>query len=398
MAANYFHSATAPSLENQARTPYGRSGSRTVVRDTIGAVQQVQAGLVEMGVPPGLAETLAQDDQRIGKRIYLLDNSGSMNAPDGNLLEEGGGGRLIPKQCTRWEEITAFAKEHARWNLAVGTPCEFMLLNSPSQGTGLAGQEGRDFVSIDRFGGDDAVQLASLDRLLSNGPRGVTPIAERLEEIRLRLHAEAAELAQREQMVFLTLATDGLPTSPLSGQSTSADQEQMVKALRRLCAELPVQLVIRLCTDDAQTVEFYNKIDDEYELPLDILDDYVSEAQEIMSNGNGWFTYTPVLHRIREAGTLCKLLDAIDEAELRPIEVRQMVSMLGQASMEATMRTKNDREFVNEVAKMASSAKPVFDPITQQMQPFVNLKRLRRALKVGFRGNVLPVFFPCASA
>lgn len=242
------------------------------------------------------------------------------------------------------------------------------------------------------------MQLSSLDRLLSNGPRGVTPIAERLEEIRLRLHAEAAELAQREQMVFLTLATDGLPTSPLSGQSTPADQEQMVNALRRLCAELPVQLVIRLCTDDAQTVEFYNKIDDEYELPLDILDDYVSEAQEILGNGNGWFTYTPILHRIREAGTLCKLLDAIDEAELRPIEVRQMVLMLSQASMGATMRTKNDRDFVNEVAKMAVSAKPVFDPITQQMQPFVNTQRLRRALKVGFRGNVLPVFFPCASA
>merc|ERR1712096_379574 len=129
----------------------------------------------------------------------------------------------------------------------------------------------------------------------------------------------------------------------------------MITALRRLCAQMPVQIVIRLCTDDAETVGFYNKIDDEYELPLDILDDYMSEAQEIMSNGKGWFAYTPILHRIREAGTLCKVLDAIDEAELRPPEVRQMVQLLSNCPVPITAQ--NDRQFINEVAKMIATAK-----------------------------------------
>lgn len=395
---NGFNPATAPTLlqESPQRPLYSKQGSKTVVRENPNALQsaQVREGLIEMGVPHALAEQLAEDDQRIGKRIYLLDNSGSMNASDGNLLSDGGAGRMVSRSCTRWEEICAFAQDHARWNLAVGTPCEFMLLNSCGRGANVVPQEGRDFVSIDRSVGDDSGQLGSLDRLLkSNGPRGVTPMAERLEEIRLRLHAEAEELARRGQMVFLTIATDGLPTSPMSGQSTPADQQQMVSALRRLCAELPVQLVIRLCTDEDAIVQFYNKIDDELELPLDILDDFASEAKEISDNGNGWFTYTPVLHRIREAGTLCKLLDALDETRFTPRDARKMVELL---STESTpMIAGTDREFVKQVEKMVSTAKPVFDPISQKMMPFVNTLKLRRAMKVGFRGNVLPVILPC---
>jgi len=400
---NNFNPATAPLLsqESSQQPLYGKQGSRTVVRETANALQsaQVREGMIEMGVPRGLAEQLAQDDQRIGKRIYLLDNSGSMNASDGNVLSDDGAGRMVSRSCTRWEEICAFAEDHARWNLAVGTPCEFMLLNSfgrGANGANVVPQEGRDFVCIDRSIGDDSAQLGSLDRLLkSNGPRGVTPMAERLEEIRLRLHAEAEELARRGQMVFLTIATDGLPTSPLSGQSTSTDQQQMVSALRRLCAELPVQLVIRLCTDEDAIVQFYNKIDDELELPLDILDDFASEAKEISDNGNGWFTYTPVLHRIREAGTLCKLLDALDETRFTPRDARKMVELLSNESI--PMRAGTDREFVKQAEKMVASSKPVFDPISQKMTPFVNTLKLRRAMKVGFRGNVLPAIFPCVA-
>jgi hypothetical protein len=350
--------------------------------------------MVEMGVPRGLADQLAQDDQRIGKRIYLLDNSGSMNASDGNVLGDGGAGRIVSRSCTRWEEICAFAEDHARWNLAVGTPCEFMLLNSMGRGPSVSPQEGRDFVSIDRSAGADSEQMRSLDKLLkNNGPRGVTPIAERLEEIRLRLHAEAEELARRQQMVFLTIATDGLPTSPWSGQSTSKDQEQMVSALRRLCAELPVQLVIRLCTDEESTVQFYNKIDDELELPLDILDDFASEAKEITDKGNGFFAYTPLLHRIREAGTLCKLLDDLDENQFTPRDARKMVELLSNDS--TPIRVGTDREFIQHVEKMIASAKPVYDPVKQRMMPFVNVRKLRVTMKVGFRGNVLPVICPC---
>jgi len=376
--------------------PLNDVGSLTVVRENTGALQQAQMrdGLLEMGVPQGLAEQLAQDDRRIGKRIYLLDNSGSMDAFDGNMLSDDGAGLFVSRLCTRWEEICAFAEDHARWNLAVGIPCEFMLLNSLGRGPTVAPQEGRDFVCIDKSAGDVPGQMRSLDRLLkNNGPRGVTPIAERLEEIRLRLHAQAEELARRQQMVFLTIATDGLPTSPWCGRSTAQDQEEMVSSLRRLCAELPVQLVIRLCTDEDSIIQFYNKLDDELEWPLDILDDYASEAKEISGKGNGWFTYTSLLHRVREAGTLCKLLDNLDETRFTPRDTRKMVELLSNDS--TLMRVGTDKEFIQHVQKLIASEKPVFDPISKKMMPFVNIKKLQVALKVGFRGRMLPGVRAC---
>jgi len=399
-----FVRATTVPLNDVGSVPFVRAttvplndvGKLTVVREIATALHfsQMREGMVQMGVPQGLVEQLAQDDQRIGKRIYLLDNSGSMSSFDGNVLSDGGAGRMVSRSCTRWEEICAFAGDHARWNLALGIPCEFVLLNSLGRSQSVAPQEGRDFVCIDKSAGNDSEQISSLNRLLkNNGPRGVTPLAERIEEIRLRLHAQVEELARRQQMVFLIIATDGLPTSLLSGQSTAQDREQMVYGLRRLCGELPVQLVIRLCTDEDSTVEFYNKLDDEMEWPLDILDDFASEAKEISSKGNGWFTYTSLLHRIREAGTLCKLLDNLDEAQFTPRDTRKIVEMLSSDSSLNGVGT--DKEFIRHVEKTIASEKPVFDPIRQKMMPFVNMKKLRVAMKVGFRSQMPTSIFAC---
>lgn len=138
-------------------------------------------------------------------------------------------------------------------------------------------------------------------------------------------------------------------------------------------------------------VQFYNKIDDELEWPLDVLDDFASEAKEIWDNGNGWFTYTPMLHRIREAGTLCKLLDDLDEKRFTPRDTRKMVEMLSNDS--TLMSAETDKDFIKHVEKLIASATPVFDPVSKQMTPFVNMKKLRAALKAGGRGPIS--FFAC---
>ena len=53
---------------------------------------------------------------------------------------------------------------------------------------------------------------------------------------------------------------------------------------------LPVCLVIKLCTDDQSTVDFYNSIDSMVGIPVDVLDDYYSEALEIYLR-NSWLNY-----------------------------------------------------------------------------------------------------------
>lgn len=280
------------------------------------------------------------------------------------------------------------ALEQATWNLAIGTPCEFVLLN-PGPAPLL---EGRDFVCLDAGGGRGrggglppsqvAAAVEPLSRMLDcNGPRGVTPVADRLDEIHQRVRGEYADLAGRGQRVVLVIATDGLPTSAQSGQSTEADRRRMVSALKRLMTELPVFVVIRLTTDEDSVIEYYNKVDQELELPLEVLDDIESEAKEIRGQGNSWLTYSPLLHRIREGGTFVKFFDLLDERRLTPVEASLFAQLLLRREGEAPMPT-NAQEFCDSEAleTAVGQAPMVYDPICRRLAPPIYLSALRWAV------------------
>jgi len=382
MAGLAYTAPSAPPLGEpqviQATLIPGAPGTSGQHRDT-DPVEQVRAGLTELGVPLGLASLLAQEDQRIGLRIYLLDNSGSTAAMDGSVAQQGPGGRYTFRSSSRWDEVVALALDHARWNLTIGVPAEFMLLNSPCRENGMPLVEGRDFVHIERGNGmSDSQQVERLSSMLnSNGPRGVTPITARVHEIHQRIRQDFSAMTSSGQFVFLCICTDGMPTTPFSGMSTPTDQQEMCAALRRICTELPVQLVIRLCTDDEATVEFYNKVDEDMELPMDILDDMKGEANEIRKAGNGWFAYTPLLHRIREAGTMCKLVDLLDERKLTEPEIVKLVQLLSNREQPFSS---DPARFVEELRTYTSSSAQVFNVATLRMEPFVDFRAIRAAL------------------
>jgi len=230
--------------------------------------------------------------------------------------------------------------------------------------------------------------------LRNNSPRGVTPLTERLEEIFLRVKKEANALRERRQMVFITIATDGLPTSSTSGDSKPIDQQRLIDQMRCLCSALPIQLVIRLCTDDKKTIDFYNGIDEELEFPLDILDDIASEAQEVArGHRNNWFAYSPLLHRVREAGTLCKVLDSIDEKTLNAQEIRYLAELLSGST--TPLHTLSDRDFINELQQLVAKTPLVYDAGAQKMRPVLDIRRLRVAMRVGCRGKLIPMLCAC---
>lgn len=283
------------------------------------------------------------------------------------------------------------ARDHARWNMTLGVPCEFILLNCIARSGGQPSIEGVDFVSFN----DSKHDMQDLERLLrENPPRGVTPLADRVAEIHQRIAAQAQELASRGQMVFLTIATDGLPTAANFGGSNPADRDRLVLELRRLATRLPVQLVIRLCSDEDNVVKFYDEIDEEMELPMDVLDDLSGEAKQIAEKGNGWFVYSPLLHRVREAGTLCKLLDDLDERSFGQVEARRFVQLMSPVPLSAAeFHSADPKEFIASVSRIASSAAPMFDPISGQPKPFVDSKKLSKLLRVG--GGGLACFAWC---
>jgi hypothetical protein len=90
---------------------------------------------------------------------------------------------------------------------------------------------------------------------------------------------------------------------------------------------LPVWVVVRLCTDNDNIVDYWNNIDGQLELNMDVLDDPLGEAKEIHSV-NRWLTYGEPLHRLREFGVTAKELDLIDEALLSMEEMRNFCSFL----------------------------------------------------------------------
>eukprot|EP01043_Picozoa_sp_COSAG02_P037306 COSAG02_NODE_2789_length_8024_cov_8.486183_3_plen_411_part_00 len=231
--------------------------------------------LVSLGVPPSLAELLCDEDKQIGLRIFLLDNSGSTAMGDGKYFyTDERDGRTYSAGCTRWEEISRMAVEQAEWNAAIQVPTEFCLLNA----------RGDDNIPcrIDPKKGDVGRQIEGLRLLLKrNGPTGVTPLATRITAIAERLRQQEQQLISAGQKVVLNIATDGLPTSASSGHSTSATRDQLSRLLRQIQLELPIYLVIRLTTDDDSTIEYYNSIDSEIEVNMEVLDDIEAEAQEI---------------------------------------------------------------------------------------------------------------------
>ena len=49
--------------------------------------------------------------------------------------------------------------------------------------------------------------------------------------------------------------------------------------------QLPVWVVIRLCTNEDRMVEYWNNIDSAIELNMDVIDDPLGEATEIYKYG-----------------------------------------------------------------------------------------------------------------
>jgi len=349
--------------------------------------RRIQDGLVSMGVPFGLARLVAEEDRQIGLRIFLLDNSGSTATVDGKYLDTE---RMQMVPCSRWEEIRRMALQHAAMNAHVGTPCEFVLLNPPARRAFAEFQDGVDLAIVDAKRGPVQEQLAALEQMLQRTrPNGATPLNERLREIHHRLQFAHSDLVPLGLRSVVVVATDGLLSS--SGSNLPSDQakKEVVQTLRRLTSELPVFVVIRLATDDDSTTAYYNEIDAEEELPLEVIDDIIGEAQEAAENGNGWLTYSPMVHMIREGGTFIRLFDALDERQLVPLEARELASyMLQRDGKEQPLPSGLGADVCYAVENCLQHLPQVYDPIIGGMAPVLKKRKFRLALNVNVMAMV----------
>ncbi len=349
------------------------------------------AALSRLGVPRGLAR-LAQDEAaRVGLRVFLLDNSGSTNTLDGKRLLLGSD---VAQTCTRWQEVSHMALVAARLGAATGVPCEFHLLNrrsvAPAGSAPYAAlREGQDYLCTRSAAEVEALRLF----LESVEPSGVTALAERLGALAARFERFSRERGDepesrhsRNKLAFLVIATDGAPTPLFDGRPTKAAAEAALSELRRLAATLPLRLVVRLCTDEREAVDFWNDADKELELGVDVLDDLEAEAEQIAAVGNGWLAYSPALHALRESGTLVGLLDLLDERRLGPGEAVTLAGILLDSAAEGPLPDWKGEgaafeTFVAALRKRCDAAGTAFDARLRRRAPVVDADGLIRAIR-----------------
>ena len=107
------------------------------------------------------------------------------------------------------------------------------------------------------------------------------------------------------------------------GEASDGDIAQALKPLH----DLPVWVVIRLCTEEAGIVSYWTNIDKQLELSMDVLDDPIGESKEIMKHNN-WLTYGTPMHRLREFGIVAREFDLLDETALSAEQMHKFCALL----------------------------------------------------------------------
>eukprot|EP00591_Stephanopyxis_turris_P009048 CAMPEP_0195517908 /NCGR_PEP_ID=MMETSP0794_2-20130614/11816_1 /TAXON_ID=515487 /ORGANISM="Stephanopyxis turris, Strain CCMP 815" /LENGTH=409 /DNA_ID=CAMNT_0040646785 /DNA_START=266 /DNA_END=1495 /DNA_ORIENTATION=+ len=328
--------------------------------------------LKQQGFTTGLANAISENCNVFPLRMWVVDNSGSMNTADGHrILETVNQNNMKIVNSTRWEEIKECVNYHAQMSALLNAPTVFRLLNDPGARLG-----GKAFCVADK-GKELAQQDIANARSTMNkiSPGGLTPLTEHVLEIQQIARSLAPQLRTNGQKVVIALATDGIPTDD-EGYSGAFVRKQFVDALR-LLEGLPVWIVIRLCTDDDEVVNFYNDIDEQLELSIEVLDDFVGEAKEVYEH-NKWLNYALPLHRCREMGFHDRVFDLIDERTLTRTEVRQFcVLIFGKNMFDGVPDPEIDwMGFVNAIARMLRKEKNQWNPIEKKMMPWIDIKAL----------------------
>lgn len=374
----YHHTATAPARPSLAteKSNYKLPSSRRNGEFALVPENQVKQ-LTNQGYTRGLASSLAQTIKTFPLRIWVVDNSGSMQNTDGHrFIETKRTQDIKVVDCSRWNEIKDCIEYHAQMAAALEAPTAFRMLNDPACGPNSQ-QFGIAENSIDKH-----VLQEELDRAITimktAQPGGVTPLIQHIEEIRQSVKELEPQLRADGCRVAIILATDGLPTDS-RGYGGAAIQQQFLEALRGL-EGLPVWVVVRLCTDEEEVVEFYNDLDGQLELSLEVLDDFLEEAKEVHDH-NPWLNYGLPLHRMREMGYHHRIFDMMDERPFTYEELREFCSLLlidRSPSDELPDPSADWKEFSKAVKNLLKKQSGQWNPIKKKVTPWIDIKKMDR--------------------
>lgn len=302
------------------------------------------------GWPQGLVSTFIKGCKKIPIRFFVVDDSGSMSTNDGKrIVHSGQISKII--SCTRWAELSDSLKFHATLAETAQVPTEFRLLN------------GADPVMVG-LGDDMGEGLKFAMEVFDEAPAGQTPLCEHISCVIAAIRSLEADLRANNQKAAVIIATDG--------ESTDGSVADAMRPLQHL----PVVVIIRLCTDSAKIVSYWDEIDKELELEMDVLDDLVAESKSVAET-NGWITYGDALHKLREFGSPLKEMDHIDEGPLGSEEMLRLIDNIFNTGPIPHPEL-DFAGFRDGVRRAVDQEAKIFDPITGTARPWINLDHLCR--------------------
>ena len=300
--------------------------------------------------PRGMQEVFLKSIRKIPIRFFLIDDSGSMSTNDGKKILRSGPGKAKMISCTRWSELTDALNFHIELSEAAQAPCEFRLLN------------GADPVIVG-LGDDNGEGLAFAKEVLAEAPAGQTPLCAHISCIVQAVKAMSKTLKSNGQRAAVIILTDG--------EATDGSVAAALKPLE----ELPVFMVVRLATDAPKVVRYWDEVDKELELEMDVLDDLVQDAGQVRTH-NSWLRYGDELHRMREFGASSKELDLIDES---PLGAEQMSILLsGFLNVKLPHPEADFPKFLDSLRRASDSETKLFDPLSQSFMPWIDRQEMTR--------------------
>lgn len=296
-----------------------------------------------------------------------------MSQGDGHRIAESLSAKVVKLvKCSRWSELQQTVEYHAQISGLMRAPTVFRLLNDPGR---MIGEQQFSIAERGAHLIDEDIQIA-MQTMTQASPSGCTPLSQHIIEIRENIMAMLPQLQATGQRVAIILATDGLPTDTW-GKCSSSIRAEFENNLRSL-AGLPVWLVVRLCTDEDSVVEYYNNLDSQLELSLEVLDDWIGESKEVYQF-NPWLNYGLCLHRIREMGFHHRLFDLLDERRLNLDELREFFFLLfGPDEFDGAPDPNLDfKAFVHYVSMAAHKEDKLWNPVTSKMAHWIDMKKLK---------------------
>ena len=300
--------------------------------------------------PPGLQQYVNDNANNIPLRLFICDDSGSMEATDGVQIVRNTR-NLSMRPCSRWTELGDSITFHSTLASLLNVNSEFKLLNKWS--------------SLSTGDGHDENRLKKFHSVFNNeSPSGGTPLCNSIRGAIGKVQRVEKDLRANRKKACVIIATDG--------ESSDGDLADAMKPFERL----PVNVIVKLCTNEDRIVQYWDGIDRGLEVDIDVLDDMAGEGKEVYK-ANPWLNYIEPIHRMREFGMELKELDFIDERLLSTSQMRSICAILLGVTADELPPVSDMKGLVSRIEALVAGERRYFSLYHKKPMPLVDVNALK---------------------